>query len=64
VVEPTDGTVINQRLLARQLSRAGCTVTTADDGQYAIDTLLTAAKDGTGFDVCGVCGVLHHLTAA
>lgn len=45
--------LINQRLLARQLSRAGCEVTTADDGQYALDVLLAAAKSGRSFHICG-----------
>jgi signal transduction histidine kinase/DNA-binding NarL/FixJ family response regulator len=41
----------NRDVLPLQLSRAGCTVSTAPDGQAAFDACLAALREGRPFDV-------------
>jgi CheY-like chemotaxis protein len=48
--------LVNQRVLKKQLTKAGCTITTADNGLYALDHLTTtrfqtASTDGLPLDI-------------
>lgn len=44
--------LVNQKLLAKQLSRSGCTVLTADHGGLALNALTKCEQESVKVDIC------------